>query len=241
MDYSNRWLLLIRRGGQSLGILRPLQRMYRSFSKKDYEDRFDLALMKEIRRADIVWDVGANVGLYTTRFAEAVGPDGFVNAFEPAPVAAENVRAVCSRFSNVKVLQIALSDFDGTADFQMSSESAVTNSLAKTDGAIVGGSVDGVPAIEVRVATGDSLVSRGECQCPAVIKLDVEGFELEVLKGMRSTLGNVGLRGVFIEVHFLELNKRGLKDAPREIVQILRDSGFEAAWCDPSHIVATRG
>ena len=50
-----------------------------------YEARFMRALNARVRPGDVVWDIGANVGMYTQQFAHAVGRSGRVIAFEPAP------------------------------------------------------------------------------------------------------------------------------------------------------------
>ncbi|HEX6239569.1 MAG TPA: FkbM family methyltransferase, partial [Polyangiales bacterium] len=65
------------------GVTGHLARLRNLLGSKDYELQVDRALSSLLRPGDCVWDVGANVGLYTERFAEAVGPGGKVVAFEP--------------------------------------------------------------------------------------------------------------------------------------------------------------
>jgi hypothetical protein len=88
----------------------------------------------------------------------------------------------------------------------------------------------------VEVVPGDLL---GDLAKPDVVKIDVEGFELEVIRGMRSVLGSV--RAAFIEVHFGLLEERGMRQAPSEIVAELKGLGFNTVkWVDASHIMAIR-
>lgn len=73
-----------------------------------------------------------------------------------------------------------------------------------------------------------------------MVKIDVEGFELDVLKGMSGLLADPALRAIFVEVHFLALANRGLHTAPADMIALLRAAGFEIQWIDPSHFGATR-
>ena len=73
-----------------------------------------------------------------------------------------------------------------------------------------------------------------------MIKIDTEGFEWDVLLGLRQTLQEKRLRMLCIEMHFGLLQERGLSNAPSDIEKLLVYSGFSLAWPDASHIVATR-
>jgi hypothetical protein len=75
---------------------------------------------------------------------------------------------------------------------------------------------------------------------PNVIKVDVEGFEEEVLTGLSETLKSSELRSVLVEVHFMKLENRGRMDAPTRIEKLLRDKSFKTRWVDASHLLATR-
>jgi hypothetical protein len=75
---------------------------------------------------------------------------------------------------------------------------------------------------------------------PNVVKIDVEGFELEVLSGMKQILANRALKAVGIEVHFKLLQERGLTRAPRQMESLLQEAGFLCSWPDSSHIFAVR-
>jgi hypothetical protein len=75
---------------------------------------------------------------------------------------------------------------------------------------------------------------------PTLIKIDVEGFEDTVVEGARDILTDPRLKFMCIEVHFLELNRRGHAAGATEIASVLRSAGFNIEWTDPSHIVAKR-
>ena len=105
----------------------------------------------------------------------------------------------------------------------------VTESADRTNG-----------SVEVEVSTGDHCVMFRSVNPPDVIKIDTEGFELEVIRGLHRTLRRPNLRALFVEVHFGQLKDRGLAKAPAKIEVLLETAGFRCNWADASHIVARR-
>ncbi len=230
MDYASPLALRMRRFGQKMGILRPAVRAFRRLTGASYEEAFDSQLMAEIRIGDFVWDIGANVGFYTTKFSHLAGPTGKILAFEPSPGALPSLSEAVSTLDNVEVKNVALSDSAGSATFYTSTEGS-----SPTDGLRKASETDKAHLVEV--ALGDHFLM----SCPPnVIKLDVEGFEREVLIGLHETLRHPELRAVFVEVHFLECVKRGFPDAPKIVSDLLKSAGMEVTWTDPSHVVARR-
>ena len=88
--------------------------------------------------------------------------------------------------------------------------------------------------------SGDSLLSEPGIRPPTVFKLDVEGFEVHALRGMKQLLRHPNLRQLFIEVHFTLLEANGVTDGPRQIASILEAAGFKIDWLDFSHVSAMR-
>lgn len=198
----------------------------------NYEQAFDDALFSALRKGDVVWDVGANVGYYTKRFAETVGPDGHVVAFEPFPATAQRLRAYMQDTPNHSLHMLALGAEDGEVTMQAGGDDLGATSR------IIASAGDGVA---IRIATGDGLLGRNEVPAPTVLKIDTEGFELDVLQGMAELLERPQVRAVFVEVHFGLLAERRQPYAPGEIERLLKLTGFATRWVDPSHIAAERG
>ena len=73
-----------------------------------------------------------------------------------------------------------------------------------------------------------------------VIKIDVEGYELDVILGMRNLLSNKSLKAIGIEIHFAILEENGNGNAVKTIIRNLKNSNFKVKWLDPSHIIAIR-
>jgi FkbM family methyltransferase len=197
-----------------------------------YEERFSQALLAAVRSGDHVWDVGANVGFYTRQISRLVGDTGSVAAFEPVPACCDAIAKL--NLPNVQTFNLALGDSEGTLPMAVSLDPlSTTNSLVnRCEGA--------VDRIDVRVTTGDAILSGGSSPAPNLVKVDVEGYEEEVLKGMTAVLARQECRAVFVEVHFGILDARGHRQAPSAIERLLQIAGFETNWLDGSHISATK-
>ena len=213
-----------------LGLTVPLARLVLG---RSYEAAFDRALLAAIRPGDVVWDVGANVGYYSRKFAYAAGAEGRVYAFEPSPITARRLRAAVGE--NVRIAIVPKAIGRAPARLRMvqgADELGATSRVVGRDSR--------EDALEIEVDSGDRLVDAGEAAAPNVVKIDVEGHELEVLQGMAELLRDTGLRAVCVEVHFQLLNERGHPRAAAEIERLLKKAGFRLRWTDPSHLVALR-
>ena len=181
-----------------------------------------------------VWDVGANVGLYTTSFLEATGDGGHVVAFEPTTACFGQLRERFNGSSQVTLKNMALGDADG-----MISMAVDADPLAATHH-IVSGRPEGVGMVAVEVRSASSLVQDTPDLFPNSVKIDVEGHEGAVLDGFGPLFIDKRLHSIGIEVHFGLLEERGGSARPRQMEQFLVRSGFNVRWTDPSHLLATR-
>ncbi len=120
----------------------------------------------------MVYDIGANVGFYTLLASALAGPRGRVVAFEPLPRNLEFLRAhvAMNGMTNVVIRSVALADHPGTRPFDDTPGPSEAHLAARG-------------SLTVECATLDALVAKGEIPPPDVIKMDVEGAELLVLRG----------------------------------------------------------
>ena len=178
-----------------------------------------------VRRGMTVLDVGANVGAYTLMFATWVGETGRVFAFEPAPDACAGLRThvTLNDFDDrVTIVEAAMAADVGEAAFAVHA-SGGASSLALA-------SVEKGTRIQVATETIDH-ICKTHSLLPAVIKIDVEGAELDVLKGGRNTLALPGLH-VFVEFHPAAWRQAGISRA--DVEHELFEQGFTVESLDPS-------
>jgi FkbM family methyltransferase len=181
------------------------------------------AMQRLVRPGDIVFDVGANIGLHVRFLVQQFGA-GKVIAFEPAP---SNIKLLKQNIqlgnceNSTQILPIALADFDGEDEFQVDNISSATGSL----NIITCGEPSqarkqyGFSALteRVTVAQCDTLMARGDIPIPSVIKVDVEGAEERFLRGSLITLKKFA-PNLVIELHGAE--------AAKAVVRLLQDVGY---------------
>ncbi len=159
----------------------------------------DLVLLaqKYIKPGDEVWDIGANVGVFTFA-AAAMSKTGNVLAFEPDTFLIEVIRASRKRngLRNVQAIPAAIASEDGFAEFLVAERGRASNSLKSAVGrSQMGGVRD---SFLVPTFSGESVHRRLNSR-PSFIKIDVEGAELQVLEGCKSVLRSLKPL-VFIEL-----------------------------------------
>ena len=168
-----------------------------------------------IHRGDRVADVGANNGLYTHAFAKR---GALVEAFEPQPECVNVLRAYASRRRSryVQVHPVALSSSSGVAALHLprGSESSPSASLRATP--------DADAALEVPVEPLDSF----GCSDLRLLKIDVEGAELDVLRGAAETLKRCR------PLLFVEIEQRHHREPIREVFDAIASFGYDGAFLD---------
>jgi FkbM family methyltransferase len=181
-------------GGVEL-LVRLDSAMDRSYVLKGRLDHPELmAEVARLRPGDIVVDIGANAGLYSILAARAVSPGGRVLAFEPsADEFARLAWAIAANGTgNVVAENVALSDRQGFVGFVAGPRDHTgLHRLAS----------DGDPATaRVWAQRGDSAIVLGEGERVALMKIDVEGAELTVLRGMAALLEAQRIERLVVEV-----------------------------------------
>lgn len=187
----------------------------------------------------VVWDVGAHIGYESLLFAELVGPAGRVVAFEPNPANfrewQRNVEGNSELAARMSLRATALCDKSGTAAFRFSED------------VLGGGSsgshlADAVPPedevsyaafglVNVACARADDLVEAGEIAPPAIIKIDVEGAEADVVRGATRTLHRYKPI-LLVEVHHVR--------AMHDLEVLLQETGYSSSVLETPEETASR-
>jgi FkbM family methyltransferase len=138
----------------------------------------EVRLRSFLKPGDFVIDVGANIGTLSVTAARAVGPSGRVIAVEPHPA---SYRALCD---NIRLNRVGYVTALNCALGAASAVGSLSNSRADDQNRI---SLDGT--VRIRIDTlADLIGPEGEV---ALLKVDVEGYELEVLRGAGNRLSRV--------------------------------------------------
>lgn len=169
-----------------------------------------------------VFDVGANIGLTSSLFSLSA-PEGRIYSFEPSPNAypclQETIKA--NGLTNVTLYNLALGAEPGELSFADDHNSASASHL------VVEGDTLGHITGKVPVRTLDEIAKEANLSRLDLIKIDVEGFEVDVLEGAKETLKK------FKPLVFLEFNSFTLQAyrniSPRQVLEILT-SAFEFVY-----------
>jgi FkbM family methyltransferase len=158
----------------------------------DFDPWVGRTLARLARPGDVICDIGANIGDTALSLARKVGPAGHVYAFEPVPAVRdcliENARA--NGLTNVTVVGAAVSDMRGEVNFGVPEEQPG-----------MAGVCDGVGAISVPALPFDDWLASVPVERVAVCKIDVEGHEEAVFRGMRKSLADRRISSFVFERH----------------------------------------
>ena len=169
-----------------------------------------------------VVDIGANRGQFSL-VARQCHPQARVISFEPQPTAAAKFRAVFADDDRVTLHEVAIGPTPGNATIHVSrrDDSSSLLPITGTQVALFPGTAKADTAT-VRVAPLREFVSAEDIQPPAFLKLDVQGYELEALRGCEDLLDRFAY--VYAECSFIELyGGQALAD---EVIAWLRERGF---------------
>lgn len=175
------------------------------------------------RQFTTVIDVGANVGQFALFAAAKLGTTNLI-CIEPQSGALAHLPTFLEPFGcHAEVQEVALSDHTGVAPLHVTRASdsssllTPTHSMCLTDG---GRSV--TRRMDVEVVVGDDAIIRDDRPGPVLLKVDVQGTELSVLRGLRGTLGWID--AVLVEVSFDQLYEN--QSRPQDVIDLLRAQGF---------------
>lgn len=151
----------------------------KGFVKGTQEPYKTEAFLEYFRPGTVLFDIGAHIGYFSAIAAHINGNSGSVYAFEPRPLNAGFFRRhmKINGFKNVTLFETAVGDSDREVKFDTRHGSAT-------------GRVSGNGNIKVTQVSVDRMVKEGLLPAPGFIKIDVEGGEIEVLKGLQYVISS---------------------------------------------------
>ncbi|HEX9506743.1 MAG TPA: FkbM family methyltransferase, partial [Acidimicrobiia bacterium] len=173
---------------------------------------------KWCQRGDVIVDVGANAGVFTLVGARSVGPDGAVLSIEPYPPSFDTLdhNIAINGYTNVKTIRAGLGARNTSLAIGMVDWAQGSGSVSAT------GTVN---ACEVPIRTLDEVAESLPPQSIRLLKVDVEGYEREVLTGARDTLRSPRApQIVLLEINEIALAR--LRSSGREVVTELERAGY---------------
>lgn len=165
-----------------------------SVNKK--RERFGTDFMKTfVKPNDIIVDIGANIGYYALLEGKKADK-GMIYAVEPIPknnsLLRKNVEL--NNYKNVSVFQYAVGDKDGIGRMNVCDKGNWCSFTKNPNSNIV-------EEIEVPLITLDSFVKQNIQKNPNLVRMDVEGYECQIIKGMKKILNKKGNLKIFMELH----------------------------------------
>lgn len=186
----------------------------------DHDERdFLEALKAHLHPGETALDIGAHLGEFTLPLAMILGEKGCVLSFEPEERTYQRLvdHVKLNGLTNVQVFKKALGDKDGAGKIFFGDGRAPSMVPLESDMTIRSVSEN------IEIARGDTFFARERLPMPHAVKIDVEGYEYAVLRGLCSTLASPTCRLICVEIH-PELLPSGV--SAETIMELLRSLGY---------------
>jgi len=186
-----------------------------------YEKTVTDYIFKNLKPDSTVLDIGANIGYYSLIMAKLVGKNGCVYAFEPEPsnfdILTKNI--TINNYPNIHSENYAVSDHDGKTKLFLSKVSAGSHKITYSPNVSKNN-------IEVNVISLNSFFKKNSIDPKSVdfIKMDVEGAEFNVLKGMKNILSKTNNLQIILEFDPPQLREFNVE--PKNVLKFLQDFDF---------------
>jgi FkbM family methyltransferase len=204
------------------------------FKKETKEPGAVTAFRSLLKPGLTILDVGANVGYFSLIAASLTGITGRVIAFEPTPSVFDRLQEniALNHLANVTAVRIAVSDENGTAPFFVNPDMEDSEGNSLLQAAVA----SGASQIRVPLTTLDVATSQLGLKRIDLLKIDVEGNEIKVLRGAHGILRGAHPPQILMEINPQTLNAAGF--TPEAVFKELRDIGYrwtivdEIPWRD---------
>ena len=189
-------------------------RIYAWLSAKRKSVNYEKQLyLRTIRKGDVIFDIGANIGYYSLLFSKLCGKQGFVHCFEPVPETFQLLLDSLVNSSNTKANNFAAGDSEKSMEISYDPEDSEKATLLRESDST--NSVRMVKILPLDIYAREIQLKRLD-----FLKCDVEGFELKALKGMKDTLAN-HLPQISLEITLA-------REQRFELIDFLKNLGYDS-------------
>ena len=189
---------------------------------KDLERSVKEKFVENVTSGDIIVDVGAHIGEYTLLGAKLTGSSGKVISIEPLHDTANSLKEniILNQFTNCTILENAVGSNVSKQNLYKVSEEDVygyldpivnNKKLIKTD--------------TINVTTIDEIIKTNDLEEINLLKIDVEGFEYDVLLGCKTSFAQNKIRKIICEIHSDFLKAKNFDE--KKIYTFLESHGFQ--------------
>ncbi len=177
--------------------------------------------LNKVNHKTVFYDIGANIGMYSLCAAKYKISPKFIYCWEPEPFNLKrlNENINLNDIKNITVFPIALGSENAVLKLwtEAKEPGSLTPSLTRKSS----------KSISVQVARGDNWVSKKKLYLPTIMKIDVEGYEFHVLKGLEATIRK-SKPIIFLEIHPVFLKK--LRIEKSQVLDFLRNLNYKAIF-----------
>ncbi len=148
----------------------------RSLGETGEEEGMLIAIKRLSPKNPVVWDIGANGGVFAATLAEHLKNFAEIHLFEPNPALIPTLKQLSQCIPKMHVHHLALSDSTGMLTLHIPLDSSMTASLR---------AVKGSRPVEVECTTGDLFLAAQSLPAPDVVVIDTEGNDCHVIRGLQ--------------------------------------------------------
>lgn len=184
-------------------------------------------ILNSLHPDDAFYDIGSNIGLHACLAGDIID-SGTIVAIEPHPKSVDRLRQNL-KLNNINgiVREYAFAADYGTAVLELPEDQAgaigsVETSAKKNEN-----------SLEIDLVPGDDVIGPDGLPTPDVLKIDVDGGEMDVLRGLENTLRNENCRLIFCEIHPSALQDYGSTE--EEVLNMLEEIGYSITQKTVSH------
>jgi FkbM family methyltransferase len=184
----------------------------------DYEPYLKKHFKNLIKKGDFILDIGANIGFHTLYFAELTGVNGKVFSFEPIPINFDALQRniELNQFPQIKPVNKALGNINTQMNVHINQDAQNPGAFNLFE--------NGEKNTIIACIKGDDYLAENKISKINFIKVDVEGFELEVFKGLTKTIQNSKPIIIF---EYDKNYQAKLNENPKAIIQFLANFSYQ--------------